>query len=112
LIVITATELYNAYRDSLRSNFNQAYSEKCLAAGSIESFTVTRPVSEYHYTLYYYDQAGNLVKTVPPEGVKPNYNSTWLAEVKEKRLEGQRQVPDHILPTVYRYNSLNQVATQ
>lgn len=25
---------------------------------------------EYHYTLYYYDQAGNLIKTIPPEGVR------------------------------------------
>ena len=24
----------------------------------------------YQYTLYYYDQAGSLVQTVPPEGVE------------------------------------------
>jgi hypothetical protein len=26
-------------------------------------------VDQVHFTLYYYDQAGNLVRTVPPEGV-------------------------------------------
>lgn len=25
---------------------------------------------EYHYTLYYYDQAGNLIKALPPAAVK------------------------------------------
>ncbi len=69
-------------------------------------------MSEYHYTLYYYDQAGNLVKTISPEGVKPNRDATWLAQVVQKRNAGERQVPDHGLATTYRYNSLNQVVTQ
>jgi len=76
------------------------------------SFTVNRPVSEYHYTLYYYDQAGNLIKTISPEGVHPNRDSTWLAQVKAKKVTGELQVPAHTLPVVYRYNSLNQVVTQ
>ena len=64
----TGTKLNDAYQDSLRDSFNNKYLEKCLAARYIESFTITAPVSEYHYTLYYYDQVGNLVKTVPPAG--------------------------------------------
>jgi len=24
---------------------------------------------EYHHTLYYYDQSGNLIRTIPPKGV-------------------------------------------
>ena len=36
-----------------------------------ETFTDYGPTKEYHYTLYYYDQAGNLVQTVPPSGVVP-----------------------------------------
>jgi hypothetical protein len=53
------------------------------------------------------DQAGNLVKTVPPSGVQPNHGSEWLQQVALKRKLCQKQVPDHALPTVYRYNSLH-----
>jgi hypothetical protein len=31
--------------------------------------TMKAKLYEYHYTLYYYDQSGNLVKTIPPQGV-------------------------------------------
>jgi hypothetical protein len=36
-----------------------------------EKFSYTYTPKEYHYTLYYYDQAGSLVQTVPPKGVQP-----------------------------------------
>ncbi len=107
-----ARELYSAYRDSLKNNFDSLYHAKCLQAYKLESFTVTHPVSEYHYTLYYYDQAGNLVKTVPPEGVKPNRSSIWLTNVAAKRAIGDTLTPAHTLVTTYRYNSLNQVIAQ
>ncbi|MBO9571705.1 MAG: hypothetical protein J7497_05785, partial [Chitinophagaceae bacterium] len=110
--IIAATQLDKIYRDSLINNFNEAYTKKCLNVSSLESFTISKPVSEYHYTLYYYDQAGNLVKTIPPEGVHPNRNTSWLAQVKTKRESGGVQVPSHMLPTTYRYNSLNQVVSQ
>ncbi|MFN8711405.1 MAG: DUF6443 domain-containing protein, partial [Bacteroidota bacterium] len=35
-----------------------------------ENFTVSFTEKEYHYTLYYYDLAGNLTRTVPPEAVQ------------------------------------------
>src|SRR5690606_10753102 len=38
----------------------------------------------YHYTLYYYDQAGNLIRTVPPEGVTL-LTSDEIARVTEAR---------------------------
>lgn len=110
--IIAATQLDKIYRDSLINYFNEAYTKKCLNVSSLESFTISKPVSEYHYTLYYYDQAGNLVKTIPPEGVHPNRDATWLAQVKTKREAGEVQAPSHLLPTVYRYNSLNQVVSQ
>ncbi|OYW20465.1 MAG: hypothetical protein B7Z54_01080 [Sphingobacteriales bacterium 12-47-4] len=109
---VRAYEKQRILYDSLRNVFEQTYLDTCLNLGNRESFTVTRPVSEYHYTLYYYDQAGNLVKTIPPEGVRPNRDPEWLAEVEEKRLLKETQVPSHFLPTVYRYNSLNQVVSQ
>jgi len=110
--IMAATQLDQIYQDSLIGNFNEAYTKKCLNVFSLESFTLSKPVSEYHYTLYYYDQAGNLVKTISPEGVHPNRDITWLGEVRTKRINGETQVPSHLLPTTYRYNSLNQVVSQ
>ena len=50
--------------------FAEAYRTNCFAGiETRETFTVGYELDEYHYTLYYYDQAGNLVKTVPPAGL-------------------------------------------
>lgn len=112
LIATTATEIYRAYRDSLRGAFNEAYTQKCLNAKSLESFTVSRQISEYHFTLYYYDQAGNLVKTVSPSGVAPDHTSGYLSDVAAKRITKLVRTPLHTLNVLYRYNSLNQVVSQ
>jgi RHS repeat-associated protein len=111
-ITSTSTEIYKNYIDSLKGSFDSLYAAKCLEAYRYEQFTVKRLNSEYHYTLYYYDQAGNLVKTVPPAGVRPNRDPDWLAQVKTARANGQVLVPAHEMVTQYRYNTLNQVAAQ
>jgi RHS repeat-associated protein len=110
--ITKGTILYEAYRDSLKNAFDEKYLAKCLQAYKYESFTVTRPVSEFHYTLYYYDQAGNLVKTVPPAGVQPIYRQTWLDSVANYRAVKNHLAPLHKLYTTYRYNTLNQVVAQ
>jgi len=110
--VSKGTELYNAYRDSLIHHFDSSYRSKCMQAYKLENFTVTRTVSQYHYTLYYYDQAGNLVKTIAPAGVRANYDSLWLDSVKTARAARMLKVPAHIMPTQYRYNTLNQLVAQ
>jgi len=114
-----AEEQYEYYLDSLRNVFDTAYHNKCLSIGNYETLTATYNTSEYHYTLYYYDQAGNLVKTVPPEGVH-KLSGSDLTTVKNYRanvLNGQpeannRKVPAHTLATNYRYNTLNEVVAQ
>ncbi|MDQ2751772.1 MAG: hypothetical protein M3R72_01985, partial [Bacteroidota bacterium] len=116
-----AEEKWQLYVDSVRNVFDTAYYNKCMSAKNLESFKVTYQTSEYHYTLYYYDQAGNLVKTVPPEGVDDRHgDATFLANVKiEKANEmingpssSNSLVPNHTLETHYRYNTLNQVIAQ
>ncbi|MGC4102993.1 DUF6443 domain-containing protein [Ferruginibacter sp.] len=107
-----ATEQYQAYLEQKKDEFENTYLSKCLEAKDHEIFTVVAPVAEYHYTLYYYDQAGNLVKTVPPAGVQPNFSQTFLANVKTARQNGTDLTIQHNLPTQYRYNALNQVTTQ
>lgn len=108
----TGTALYNTYSDSLTGAFGQNYLNLCMQAYKHESFTVTHTQSEYHFTLYYYDQSGNLVKTVPPAGVAENTDTTWIKQVDSTRAAGGVLVPSHTLVTNYRYNTLNQVIAQ
>lgn len=86
---------YQAYVEALSEQFREQYTAACL--GVEETFTDTYEDIQHHYTLFYYDQAGNLVKTVPPEGVD---------------LSGQSVVPAHRMASTYAYNSLNQVVRQ
>jgi RHS repeat-associated protein len=111
-LVNTATEIYKAVTDSMRDNFNTAYINSCMQAASRELFTMSHGLAEYHYTLYYYDQAGNLVKTIPPAGAVVDRSITWLNSVKLARKTSVSKTPLHKLPTKYRYNTLNQVVEQ
>ncbi len=58
---------YDIFIDSVSADFREAYINRCMAAKA--SVKLEADLLEYHYTLYYYDQSGNLVKTVPPAGV-------------------------------------------
>ncbi len=108
--MVKAALVYEALQQQLIANFKAAYLAKCLSSN--ESFKVTDTIKEYHYTLYYYDQAGNLVKTVPPKGVNPIYRQSWIDSVEVAKLSGTVLVPAHGLATRYCYNSLNQVNIQ
>ncbi|WP_139169978.1 RHS repeat protein [Chitinophaga terrae (ex Kim and Jung 2007)] len=111
-LVSTATEILKAKKDSVGANFNTAYQQEVLKQLQKERFTVSYIKNEYHYTLYYYDQAGNLVKTVPPAGVVIDTSRQWLDDVVNARKTGTVKVPAHFLATSYRYNTLNQVVSQ
>ncbi|MCF6405196.1 hypothetical protein L3C95_19995 [Chitinophaga filiformis] len=106
------TELYKAYRDSVKGSFEKDYISTGLQAANKEVFTVNYNTSEYHYTLYYYDQAGNLVKTVPPAGVVLDRSDSWVNSVRAARKAKQQRVPAHKKITLYRYNTLEQVVEQ
>lgn len=74
----------------------QQYNQRCGAAESLDDTLVVRyPLHYYHFTLYYYDRAGNLIKTVPPKGVALDANS-------------RQDHPSHFQITQYRYNSFGQ----
>ena len=106
--------LFTKVKDSLTANFDSLYLAKCLGVQSTEQFYATYQPKEYHYTLYYYDQAGNLVKTLPPAAVKPNYDATYLANVITQRNAAADLATSNneLLATQYRYNTLNQVIAQ
>src|SRR5690606_8171520 len=88
------------------SKYYRSYRTSCLNNVS-ETFKYTYLNKEYHYTLYYYDQAGNLVQTVPPKGVYP-LDTTQVRNF----LAGSRSEPQHLLKTNYSYNSFNSLIAQ
>jgi len=102
-----AALLYQSWIDSVKNDLLEQYYAKCLKAAEV--FNMTYTDKEYHYTLYYYDQAGDLVKTIPPAGVKL-LNPTQTAQVKASRSHGYNTpvLPLHVKQTLYCYNTLNQ----
>ena len=111
-VISTATELYKAYKDSVLGTFDRDYINTALQAADLEVFVEVYNTSEYHYTLYYYDQAGNLVKTIPPAGAVVDRSDEWLEQVRAAREAGQKKTPGHTMATEYHYNTLNQVVAQ
>lgn len=91
-----ASNRYIVYIDSVRRDFREAYMTRCMNVQP--SLTMTAELFEYHYTLRYFDQSRNLVKTIPPEGVVL-LDSAQLELVKYHRLlqtEGCYQYSDSI----------------
>jgi RHS repeat-associated protein len=112
-IDINAQLAFNEQTQALQTDFIDRYVKHCLSA--VEYLKMDYRELEHHFTLYYYDQAGNLVKTIPPEGVEfldltdPDVKAAIAAD----RSNGTHQViTGHRLGTTYLYNSLNQLVAQ
>jgi RHS repeat-associated protein len=107
---------YQQLVDQASQDFINGYIAHCLPQDLYEDYNVEHPDREYHFTLYYYDQAGNLVRTVPPAGVQL-LDAAGIADAGDYRngIGGStRTVPDHIygynsMVTNYKYNTLNAV---
>ena len=114
-------EFYNKHLSSLRQEFISKYIKEAME-NVVENFTMEYGDKEYQYTLYYYDQAGNLIQTVAPEGVKrlsaPDAASTLALNQSINSIrngsspEVVSALPAHTFKTEYKYNSLNQLAWQ
>ncbi|MBO9204000.1 MULTISPECIES: RHS repeat domain-containing protein [Niastella] len=81
----SAGQVYEMYIAVERQRFRNRYISKCLATQANAS--IEGKQYEYHFTLYYYDQSGNLVKTIPPEGVRL-LTEEQLAQLKYMRATG------------------------
>lgn len=76
---------YSEYVKDFARDYREAYFAKCMSV--LPSVQMNGTQKEYHYTLYYYDQSGNLVKTVPPKGVRP-LSEAEVQETARFRNEG------------------------
>lgn len=114
-------QLEEAFFTTKREEFIRNYTKEALE-GITETLTRTASDKEYQYTLYYYDQAGNLIQTVPPDGVDRLLpasdiiiNTVRTNDAEKEDLvdvNGVKVAPKNELQTQYRYNSLNQLVWQ
>ncbi|TAE87429.1 MAG: hypothetical protein EAY81_04155, partial [Bacteroidetes bacterium] len=112
IIELNAQSAYKQYIEEEKIKFRDDLITKCLDV--YESFEMKFIQSEQHYTLYYYDQANNLVRTVPPLGVNVVNNGLGdLDAVKKDRIAKQRGFfTDHSYASTYKYNSLGGILEQ
>lgn len=98
----------DSIKKQLAMSLRAKYIEHCLKP--IETFDLTYDERIYHYTLNYYDQAGNLIKTVPPKGIQP----LKKAEIEQAytfryKKTGSSMKTHHTMGSIYKFNSLNSV---
>lgn len=109
--------LFNAMDDcvlSQKETLAAYFQNNCLNLDSLrDRFTLAYEQVTHHYTLYYYDRAGQLTQTVPPQGVEV-FDEVAIQGVKDFRTDrsGSADVPAHRMRTQYYYNSLGQLVQQ
>jgi RHS repeat-associated protein len=121
------------YIQSQLDSFATNYMNTCAVSSNIkDTLTLTYQLGYHHYTLYYYDRAGNLVRTVPPEGVQYYYHygpppgpgpgppgggvtpPCWPPPCTTIPIDTSNRLgtTNHTLKTLYKYNSLKQLIRQ
>lgn len=112
-----AYQRYERYIQAVEDQFRKDYVAHCMQP--VENLGLSYDDMEYHFTLYYYDQGNNLVKTVPPAGVDfVHFTQTQLdsrianAKAHASNSANPFEQTDHKLNTYYMYNTLGQIATQ
>ncbi|SFM67630.1 RHS repeat-associated core domain-containing protein [Chitinophaga sp. YR627] len=83
--VVSGRMGYIKYIEEEKRKFRRDYIAYCGA--NRPEVTLTSKQQIYHYTLYYYDQAGNLVRTIPPEGVRL-LDDALSAQIDAVRMRG------------------------
>ena len=126
IATLNAQQAYAQYAQQVSAQFAADYTAHCIGQ-AVETFKATFDEKEYQYTLYYYDQAGNLSRTVPPQGVTiinltADANSNSISngqEIKNQRnarlsnpTAAKTYYTAHRLMTTYTYNSLDQLVKQ
>ena len=106
-------ELYQLNVSAQYQHFKETYNEKCALAFDTEEFKYTGPDRYYQYTLFYYDQGGNLVRTIAPQGVNvlPNSNNGQINVTVDNvglPVNGVTK-PVHEYQAKYLYNSYDQL---
>jgi len=110
--VANAEMAYREYFDSVTGAMSDSMMH-FLVNNTVDTLQLCYQDQKYHFTLYYYDRAGNLERTVPPAGV--HLLSLPAATVDESRNIGyynSSTVPAHTKVSYYQYNAQNQLIYQ
>ncbi len=114
----SALRRFDEYLEAVKRDFREQYRQSVMDSLE-ETLTMSFTDKEQHYTLYYYDRVGNLVSTVPPEGVRaltPQQTAAvenyWLTAETNPNATPPNVYTQHTLATTYTYNSLNQLVAQ
>jgi YD repeat-containing protein len=104
---------YIHYYDSIRTSLIDGFTQYVLQ-GFSESLVSSYKTQRFNYTVYEYDRAQNLIRTVPPAGVSflPNTIATSVNVLREADSISNQYLPAHSKSSTYEYNSLNQVVRQ
>lgn len=73
----------------------------------VDTVKLRYEINQYHYTLYYYDRAGNLTRTVPPKGVDFLTPADFPSGIMSRS-----KANEHSLITTYNYNNWGQLSRQ
>ena len=101
---IDAQWYYNGLMNGIKNKY-LSNTKECITKVK-DDLRLTYDLKEYQYTLYYYDLAGNLVQTVPPQGVNV------LTQAQVDGLTPTSTLPNHSMETRYLYNGLNTLIGQ
>lgn len=104
---------YIMYRDSIRTQLINDFTAYVLQ-GVQESLISSYRTQRFNYTVYEYDRAQNLIRTVPPAGVQ-FLTGNALNQVNGLREAGIADtlfLPAHQKASDYKYNSLNQMISE
>jgi YD repeat-containing protein len=113
LLKLEAEQEWEKYIENKKAIFIQNYTEHCMNELHKEELKMAYTMKQHHYTLYYYDQLGNLVQTVPPTGVQRITSQQVITVFNNRNNVNASPIhPSHTLTTGYQYNSLNQVIWQ
>lgn len=119
-MIEASNELLDQASACMAKQVKQLNSDLKANCSDLSKFTdvlnVSYVLQENHFTLYYYDRAGRLTKTVPPQGVK-TLSSNDILNVKAFRDPASTTteptgLPQHFMATTYSYNSFGQLISQ
>jgi RHS repeat-associated protein len=109
--VLQGKILHDRYIDSIKLGHFLAMRQH-FPSNSSDNLWLSTQKQQYQYTLYYYDRAGNLTRTIPPAGVDTlsPYNMQFVDG--ERNNGGLGYLPLHKKISKYRYNSHDQLVWQ
>ena len=96
-------------RGDFANEFKTVHYDRCFGDKLAEHFEFSAQAQEYHFTVRYYDQAGNLEQSVPPEGIAP-LSATQVAAYDTAG--GTTVNPAHRMTSRYQFDSLNRILQQ